>query len=87
MCQKSSDVLISSSYTGRPNTLAKIKDLKITIISDDYSVAFNENDEADISIFTSLSNPLPTQVAIKNITLPQGVTAIDASKNPITSSR
>ena len=74
-----------TACTSRPNTEAKINHLEITIISDDYSIAFNGNDEADIRVFTSLSNPIPTQVTIKNITLSRGATAIDTSNAPVIS--
>ena len=74
-----------TACTSRPNTEAKINHLEITIISDDYSIAFNGNDEADIRVFTSLSNPIPTQVTIKNITLSRGANAIDTSNAPVTS--
>ena len=70
---------------GQPNTQAKINDLEITITSADYSVAFNENGEADVSIPTSFSVPLPTKVTIKNIALPQGAIATDTSNAPVIS--
>ena len=69
----------------QPNTQAKINDLEITITSADYSVAFDENNEADVSIPTSFSVPLPTKVTIKNIALPQGAIATDTSNAPVIS--
>ena len=74
-----------TACTSRPNTEAKINNLEIAITSDDYSIAFNGNGEADVRVFTSLSNPIPTQVTIKNITLSRGATAIDTSNAPVTS--